>query len=174
MSLIYPEWAKTREQFDAAVANRRAPLEEYLRARVQRRNGPQAVLFISGKYAGKTLAEVAALLGKPYEKVLIDDFGYGGPDAAHFVMSAAVQDQFIADEHIAVCTDGSPTMGHPRSAGAFAKILEEHVGTSPKMSLEFAIHKMSALPAEILGIDRGLIAPGKKSRYIDSRPGADS
>src|SRR5690606_15747819 len=111
-------------------------------------------------------SEIAAQLGKPYEKVIIDDIGFDGPAQAHFLMSAAVQDRFIHADHVNICTDGSPESGHPRSAGSFVKVLEEYVGPAPKMTLQRAVYKMSGQPAETMGLDRGVLAPGKKADVL--------
>ncbi len=166
LHFLYPEWAKSRAAYEDAVKNRRAELEAHLRKRVEERNGAQAILFVGGPYAGKRLSEVAARLNKPYEKVMIDDIGFGGPDQAHFLMTEAVHDRFIYADQVMICTDGSPEGGHPRSAGSFIKILEDYVGPAPKMSLERAVYKMSGLPAQTLGIDRGVLAAGKKADLL--------
>jgi N-acyl-D-aspartate/D-glutamate deacylase len=166
LHFLYPEWAKGRAAYEDAVKNRRAELEAHLRKRVEERNGAQAILFVGGPYAGKRLSELAAELKKPYEKVMIDDIGFGGPDQAHFLMSAPVQDRFIYADQVMICTDGSPESGHPRSAGSFIKILEDFVGLAPKMSLERAVYKMSGLPAQTLGLDRGVLAAGKKADLL--------
>lgn len=163
---LYPDWAKRREDYDAAVRDRRADLEQHLRKRVQERNGPKAILFTAGAHAGKTLADLAAQLGKPYEKVIIDDIGYVGPAQAHFHMSPPVQGAFITADHVSICTDGSPGSAHPRSYDSFVKVLEEYVGAPPKMSFERAVHKMSGLPAAILGVDRGVIVSGRKADIL--------
>lgn len=166
LHFLYPEWARGEQAYQNAVKNRRDELEAHLRKRVEERNGAQAILFVGGPHAGKRLSELAAQLKKPYEKVIIDDIGYGGPAQAHFLMSAAVQDRFLYADHVNVCTDGSPESGHPRSAGSFIKILEEYVGSAPKMSLERAVYKMSGLPAQTLGLDRGVLSPGKKADLL--------
>jgi N-acyl-D-amino-acid deacylase len=124
-----------------------------------------------GPYAGQTVAELAQRLGKPYEKVMIDDLGYGGPGQAHFLMAAAVQDLFITADHICFSTDGAPGAHHPRAAASFVKVLEEYVGAPPKMSLERAVHKMSGLAADIIGLtDRGVLATGKKADILVLSP----
>ncbi|WP_129777546.1 N-acyl-D-amino-acid deacylase family protein [Peristeroidobacter soli] len=166
LHFLYPEWAKGREAYEVAVKQRRAELEAHLRKRVEERNGAQAILFVGGPHAGKRLSEVAAELKKPYEKVMIDDIGYGGPAQAHFLMADAVQDRFIYADQVMICTDGAPGSGHPRSAGSFIKILEEFVGPAPKMSLERAVYKMSGLPAQTLGLDRGVLAAGQKADLL--------
>ena len=168
---LYPDWAKRRNDYDEAVRNRRPELEAHIRKRVAERNGPQAILLTGGKYAGQNLAEVAQRLGKPYEKVMIDELGYGGPEQAHFLMSAAVQNLFINADDICISTDGGPGSHHPRSYGSFIKVLEEYVGAPPKMSLERAIYKMSGLTAQIVGIpDRGVIEAGRKADLLVLSP----
>lgn len=167
LHFLYPEWARGEAQYNEAVKNRRAELEAHLRKRVEERNGPNAILFVDGPYGGKRLGELARQLGKPYEKVIIDDIGFDGPAQAHFLMSAAVQDVFLAADHVGICTDGSPQLEHPRSADSFVKVIEDHVGAPPKMSLERAIYKMSGLGAEIVGLrDRGVIAAGRKADVV--------
>ncbi|MBS0416918.1 MAG: amidohydrolase family protein [Proteobacteria bacterium] len=168
---LYPEWARSESQYADAVKHRRAELEAHLRKRVEERNGPQAILFVSGPYAGKRLSELAQQLGKPYEKVLIDDFDYGGPEQAHFLMSEAVQSVFIAADNIGYSTDASPELKHPRATSSFAKVLEDYVGPAPKMSLEKTIHKMSGLAADIVGIkDRGVLAVDRKADIVVLSP----
>lgn len=165
---LYPEWAKQRGQYEAAVRNRRAELEAHIRSRVQERRGPEAILITGGKHAGKRLSELADELNKPYAEIMIDELGYGGPPQAHFLMAPEVHDRFIRADRISISTDGGPGIKHPRSAGSTVKVLEEHVGPAPKMSLERAIHKMSGLPAkEVLRLpDRGVIAPGARADIV--------
>jgi N-acyl-D-aspartate/D-glutamate deacylase len=170
LRFLYPEWARSEEDYEAAVKQRRPELEAHLRKRVEERNGPEAILIVGGKYADQRLSQIAAALGKPYEKVIIDELGYGGPPQAHFLMSEAVQNVFIRADQVGISTDGGPGMNHPRSADSFIKVLEQHVGAPPKMSLERAIHKMSGLGAEILGIDRGVLAPGRKADIVVMSP----
>lgn len=172
LEFLYPEWAKHRSDYEAAVRNRRPELEAHIRKRVAERNGPEAILLTGGPYAGQTVADVAKRLGKPFEKVMIDDLGYGGPSQAHFLMAAAVQDELIDADEICFSTDGAPGSSHPRSYAAFAKVLEDYVGPPPKMTLERVIYKMSGLAARIVGIpDRGALEPGKKADIVVLAPG---
>jgi N-acyl-D-amino-acid deacylase len=56
-------------------------------------------------------------------------------------------------------SEGSP---HPRAYGSYPRVLGKYVREEQTMSLEEAVRKMSALPAEILNLtDRGTIAVGK-------------
>jgi len=68
---------------------------------------------------------------------------------------------FLAHPRILFCTDGEIRGKHPRSAGAFPRILGLYVREQKVLPLAAAIHKMSALPAAQLGLaGRGRIAPG--------------
>jgi dihydroorotase/N-acyl-D-amino-acid deacylase len=50
---------------------------------------------------------------------------------------------------------------HPRSYGTFARVLSEYVRERGVLTLEEAVRKMSAFPAQRMGLtDRGLIRPG--------------
>lgn len=161
LSLLFPEWAKTREQFDASMPARREELLDHLRRRVEGRNGPSATLLASEPWTGRTLEEVAAELGKPFEEVLVDDLGPDGGSAAYFIMDDDLQTAFIADPSVAICSDGSPTGFHPRGHGTFARIIETYVRERGVLSLEEAVRKMTSLPAGILGLeDRGVLRPG--------------
>src|SRR5690606_4927582 len=56
---------------------------------------------------------------------------------------------------------------HPRSAGSFVKVLEAYVGDPPKLGLAQAVHKMSGLAAETMGLaDRGVLAEGRKADVL--------
>ena len=168
IGLIFPDWANTQEEFEEAVETRREELAEYLRNRIEQRNGPEATLFGTEPWTGMTLAEVAEQLGKPFEEALIDDIGPESGSAAYFVMNEDVMQRFLIDPYVMVSTDGGPEMRHPRGFGSFAKIIRKYVNELELLSLEEAIHKMSGLPAETLGLTdeslvetpRGLIREG--------------
>lgn len=160
MSYLYPEWAKREYEFNDAAENRREEFEEFLRAKIIRRNGPGAILISNGEYAGKTLAEIVAITGKRPEEQIID-FGHNGPATAHFIMTKETQDAFITAPDVSISTDGSPTMRHPRSFGSFPKVIEEYVVRDKVMSIELAINKMTGQTANIFGIQtRGLLKEG--------------
>ena len=152
ISIVFPDWARPPNDYDEVVEERREDLAEYLRNRVNARNGPQATLFGTGDVAGKTLAEVAEEKGQPFEEVLIE-MGPGSESAAYFVMDEEVMKTFIADEHTVISSDGSPTMRHPRGYGAFAKVINEYTSEGGFLELEEAIRKMSGQTASIIGLD---------------------
>jgi N-acyl-D-aspartate/D-glutamate deacylase len=163
IGIVFPEWAKPPYDYKEVVNSRRNELAEYLHKRVTLRNGPEATLFGTAPWAGKTLAEVASELHKPFEDVLIDNIGPSGAGAAYFVMDQELQDRLFIDPYIMVCSDGSPTMRHPRGYGSFAKIIRYYVREKKLLSLEEAVHKMTGLPAQTLHLheqNRGLLKRG--------------
>lgn len=167
IGIVFPDWV-TPSNFERLKETRRTELEEYLRNRIEMRNGPEATLFGTPPWAGMTLAEVADSLNKPFEDVLIDDIGPSGAGAAYFVMNEDVMKRFLLDPHVMISSDGSPTMRHPRGYGSFAKIIDDYVNQEPLITFEEAIHKMTGLTAETLGLSdpakvktpRGLLKPG--------------
>jgi N-acyl-D-amino-acid deacylase len=69
--------------------------------------------------------------------------------------------KFIAWPHSNICSDGSIGGAHPRGAGAFTRVLRMYVRENRLLTLEQAVHKMSGLAAEHVGlVDRGVIRPG--------------
>jgi N-acyl-D-amino-acid deacylase len=163
IGIVFPDWAKPPQDYAQVVKVRRAELAEHLRCRVTSRNGPGATLFGTDPWTGRTLAEVAAELGKPFEDVLIDEIGPDGASAAYFVMDAALQERLLVDPHVMICSDGSPTMQHPRGHGAFARVIRKFVVERKLLTLEEAVHKMTGLAAATIGLERikrGRLAEG--------------
>ena len=158
IGIVFPVWAKTRSEFDVARVERRGELAEYLRNRVNRRNGPEATLLGTDPWAGRTLADLAHELEQPFENVLIDVIGPDGASGAYFVMNDELQARLLADPQVGVCSDGSPTGFHPRGHGTFAKIIEQYVVQDGVLTLGEAIRKLTSFPAQVLGItDRGVL-----------------
>ena len=171
IAIVFPVWAKTREQFAVAKRERRNELAAYLRQRIEQRNGPEATLLGTDPYTGKTLAELAFEMEMPFEDVLIDVIGPEGASGAYFVMNEELQSRLLADPWIGVSSDGSPTGFHPRGHGAFARIIEDYVTKRGVLTLPEAVRKMTSFPAGILGIrDRGVLRPGMKADLLAFDP----
>ena len=72
-------------------------------------------------------------------------------------------DVFVGSDGMAVAPEG-PLWGtplHPRSYGTFPRVLARYARELRLLSLEAAVRKMTALPAETFGLaDRGLIVEG--------------
>lgn len=167
IDIVFPVWAKTLEQFEVAKVERHEELRDYLRKRINRRNGPEATLLGTDPYTGKTLAELSHELEMPFEDVLIDVIGPDGVSGAYFVMNEELQSRFVTDAHIGVCSDGSPTGFHPRGHGTFAKIIQQYVMRDHLLTLPEAVWKMTSFAAGVLGItDRGVVREGMVADLI--------
>lgn len=121
---------------------------------------------------GKTLAEIAKLWNKdPMDALfdlLIEDHAF--TEVAVFGMSEDDVALALQQPWTSVCNDSSGAspeglLGqehpHPRAYGAFPRILRKYVREEKKLSLEEAIRKFSALPAQRMRLtDRGVLKAG--------------
>ncbi len=121
---------------------------------------------------GKTLAEIAKLWNKdPMDALfdlLIEDhaltsvavFGMSEPD-----VSLALQQPWVSVDNDSSGTSPDGILGqehpHPRAYGTFPRILRKFVREEHKLTLEDAIRKFSALPAQRMRLtDRGVLKAG--------------
>ena len=140
--------------------------------------GPEAILIGVVKnpkllpLQGKRLSEVAKLWNKdPIDALfdlLIEDnaftnvavFGMSEPDVA-----LALQQSWVSIDNDSSGTSPEGILGqehpHPRAYGTFPRILRKYVREEKKLTLEDAIRKMSALPAQRMRLtDRGVLKTG--------------
>jgi N-acyl-D-aspartate/D-glutamate deacylase len=129
------------------------------------------------EYAGKSLTEIAAMRGETPAQSLVwlvataATYEEKHPgENVEGVMGKAMSEEdvrnFLAWSHTNICSDGS-TEGHPRGYGAFARVLARYVREQKLLTLEDAVHKMTGLTAEHLGIrDRGVIASGNYADLV--------
>src|SRR5580704_15976115 len=121
---------------------------------------------------GKTLADIAKLWGKdPIDALcdlLIEDnaftevavFGMSEPDVA-----LALEQPWVSIDNDSSGTSPDGLLGqehpHPRAYGTFPRILRKYVREEHKLTLEDAIRKFSALPAQRMRLtDRGVLKSG--------------
>jgi len=121
---------------------------------------------------GKRLSEIAKLWGKdPMDALfdlLIEDnaftevavFGMSEPDVA-----LALQQPWVSVDNDSSGTSPDGILGqehpHPRAYGTFPRILRKYVREEKKLTLEEAIRKFSALPAQRMRLtDRGVLKAG--------------
>lgn len=170
IGIVFPEWAKTRSDFENAIQTRQQELREFLYQKIMDRNGPEATLFATRPFTGKTLAEVANESGQDFVEILLK-IGPAGASGAYFVMNESIQERFIVDPNTMISSDGGPNLRHPRSYGAFAKIIQKFVIEEKKLSLESAIRKMTSLSAETVHLtNRGALKPGYKADILIFHP----
>ncbi len=182
LSSLFPLWSRDGGQ-EAFVARLNNPaLAEKIRgetlAKIEKIGGWRAVMVSSlpknparQTYEGKTLAEIARNDADPYplllDLILQEE---GGGSMVGFAMSeentaTLLADPFgiIASDGSAMAVDGPLRRGnpHPRAYGTFPRVLGKYVREQGIMSLAEAIRKMTALPAETLGLPgRGRLQPG--------------
>lgn len=121
---------------------------------------------------GKTLAEVAAMRGKSPEEIAMDLVVEDGSrvGTVYFLMS---EDNVRKQVQLPWMSFGSDAASqaaegvflksgaHPRTYGNFARLLGRYVRDEKLISLEEAVHRLTAMPAANLGIqDRGALKPG--------------
>ena len=123
-------------------------------------------------FQGKRLSDVAQAWGKdPIDALcdlLIQDdaftsvavFGMSEPDVA-----LALQQPWVAIDNDSSGTSPEGILGqehpHPRAYGTFPRILRKYVREEKKLSLEEAIRKFSAFPAQRMRLtDRGVLKQG--------------
>ncbi len=121
---------------------------------------------------GKTLAEIAKLWNKDPMNTLFDlliqdhaltsvaVFGMSEPD-----VSLALQQPWVSVDNDSSGTSPDGILGqehpHPRAYGTFPRILRKYVREEHTLTLEDAIRKFSALPAQRMRlVDRGVLKAG--------------
>jgi N-acyl-D-amino-acid deacylase len=131
---------------------------------------------------GKTLADVAKARGKTPEETAMDLVVEDGTriQVAYFSMSEANVRREVALPWMSFGSDASSqapegvflkSSTHPRAYGNFARLLGKYVREDKALTLQEAVRKLAALPAENLGLkERGTLAPGKLADVVAFDP----
>ena len=184
-SILFPQWALAggSEAFAERVADTdtRARMEEDMRSifttdrvgsdisRIQFR-----VLPSDQSYNGKTLADYAADRGLPNDLETGIDLAIelqlqGGFSAIYHAMDDGDVIRIMQHPLAMIETDGDAVgygigYPHPRSYGAFARVLGHYVRELEVLTLEEAVQKMTSMPARWLGrTDMGVLAEGMRA-----------
>lgn len=132
---------------------------------------PDNILLIGFKsealkpLTGKTLAEVAAMRGTTPEETILDLIVEDGSrvETVYFSQSEDIVRRAIALPWVSFNSDEASLAPegvflkrnpHPRAYGSFARILGKYVREEQVITLEDAIRKLAALPAQTMRIDR--------------------
>lgn len=123
-------------------------------------------------YAGKNISAIAKERNESDAVTLMNliqlaaDYKKANPNASGIEALAgkSMNDsdvaEFIQWPHANICSDGAAG-GHPRGYGAFTRVLGKYVREQHLLSLPQAIHKMTGLTSQQLGLQkRGKIAAG--------------
>ena len=184
-SILFPQWALAggSQAFAERVADpeTRARLEEDMRfifttdrtggdiSRIQFR-----VLGSDQSYNGRTLADYAADRGLPNDLETGIDLAIelqlgGGFSAIYHAMDEDDVIRIMRHPLAMIETDGDAVgygigYPHPRSYGAFPRVLARYVRELGVITLEEAVKKMTSMPAQWLGReDMGFIAEGMRA-----------
>jgi len=179
---VFPTWARagTPEDFQARLD------DPETRARVKadtirKLNGARAAGDLSRitiasfenhpEYSGKTMAEVTRMNGREPTiengaEVAMEILYDGKGSAIYFMMVEEDVQRIMLAPFTSIASDGSAvTFGedvpHLRSYGTFPRVLSKYVRDEGALSLEQAIHKMTALPASRIKLkSRGVLKEG--------------
>ena len=120
---------------------------------------------------GRTLRDWAEMRGLPPTmetgaELVIEAIRRGGASAIYHVMDEGDVEAIMRHPMTAIASDGrlvQPGEGHPhpRWYGTFPRVLGEYVRERGVLTLEDAVHKMTALPADHMGmLERGVLSRG--------------
>ena len=127
---------------------------------------------------GLTLDQLAQEQGAEPVDVVLDLLQEAGAQVSmiQFSMSEENLREVLRQPWVMIGSDGSSLapygeMGkgkrHPRSYGTFVRVLGKYVRQEKVLSWELAVRKMTALPAQKLGLtDRGLLEVGRKADIV--------
>jgi N-acyl-D-aspartate/D-glutamate deacylase len=122
------------------------------------------------EFEGKTVAQIAATMGKAPAEAMMDFLlaEQGKASIILFMMSEDNVARGIAHPQVMIGSDslamatGSGGKPHPRTYGTFPRVLGKYVRQEGIITLEDGIRKMTSMAAAKLGLnDRGVLAEGK-------------
>lgn len=186
-TVLFPGWALAGgvEAYRARIADKavraRLAAEMLPIYRAQTSGRLDSVTFreVSGypELSGRTLADHVAAVGKPATleagvEALIDLQAGGGFLGIFEAMSPEDVERFLLHPAAAISSDGDliafgKGFPHPRSYGAYPRLLGRYLREKGVIGLEAAVHKMTGVPARQLGLaGRGLLAAGQAADVV--------
>jgi len=110
---------------------------------------------------GSRLHEIAARWNMTPVDAYMRIMSNGGGSMISHSMKIEDVNAFAADPLVMVSSDGGIGFSHPRGAGTFPRVLAYYVRSEGILDLETAVHKMTWMPAQRLGLtERGRISVG--------------
>ncbi|MBW3534710.1 MAG: D-aminoacylase [Gemmatimonadetes bacterium] len=184
-SALLPAWAleggleRAAERFADPAKRARVRSESARIIELERGGGDPANVTISRcewdeSLNGRTLADVTRMRGmeptfENAAEAAIHLTEEGGCRGVFHAMSDDDLERIMRHPATMVSSDGEVVVfgeghPHPRSYGTFARVLAVYVRERGVLTLEEAVRKMSAFPAQRLGLlDRGILRPGMKA-----------
>ena len=171
---LLPRWSQAggSEAFAERVADpdTRARIRKAMVENLARRGGADRIQFrrftTDPSIEGRLLSDLATERDADPIDLALELILQGGPSIVSFNMSEGDLLTLMTREWTMTSSDGGlPQFGvgvpHPRSYGAFARKIGKFVFEDGVMSLEAAVRSMTALPADVMGMeDRGRIEEG--------------
>ncbi len=180
LASLFPQWARAggTNAFLARLESDDGRIRTEVEEKIKKLGDWDSVQ-ISGIYnddllwaQGQRLGQLAKSRGvEPYE--LLSELTFGDrnrTDIVGFGMSEPNTAKLLAHPLGMICSDGgaratygalSNDVPHPRTFGAFPRLLGHYVRENKILNLNDAIRKMTGMPAEKLGLrDRGRLQPG--------------
>jgi N-acyl-D-aspartate/D-glutamate deacylase len=191
-AVLFPQWAlaggpdslRARVSNSAVRTRLEAEMLERMRqdwageelARIQFRE-----LYSDRRYDGKTMADLArdrglAVSAATGVQLAIELQLKGGFSAIYHLMDEGDVVRIMRHPYAMFETDGDPIgygrgFPHPRSYGAFPRVLARYVREQEVLSLEEAVRRMTSLSMEQLGqSERGLLREGKLADLVAFDP----
>ena len=188
ISILIPAWARAggNEAFRERIAN--PILRDSIKAGIifniiNDRGGDDLSRVQFAKVSwmpeleGQTLADWCALKGiepsiENGAELVIEAQLNGGASCVFFAMDEGDVIRIMKHPQTMIASDGrlvAPGMGHPhpRWYGTFPRVLGEYVREKQVLSLAEAVHKMTGLPAQTMGLaDRGFLRAGMKADLV--------
>jgi N-acyl-D-amino-acid deacylase len=122
---------------------------------------------------GLSVQQAAERAGRPVWDMFFDLVQSGRVSVAPLSMDENQKHLALRAPFVSIDVDTSPTdpataaSAHPRAFGAFPRVIAKYVREDSVLSLEAAIHRMTALGANRLGLfDRGRIAVGQAADIV--------
>ena len=171
---LLPRWSQVGggEAFAERVADpeTKSRIRDAMVENLARRGGADRIQFRrftqNPAIEGRLLSDLAEERGADPIDLALELILQGGPSIVSFNMSEGDLLTLMTQDWTMTSSDGDlPGFGvgvpHPRSYGAFARKIAQFVFEDGVMTLEAAVRTMTALPAEVMGMeDRGRIEEG--------------
>lgn len=136
-----------------------ARLREGIVENLRKRGGAAKLLIVQGKYANRTLEDVARELKQDPVAAAITVIRIADPRVVSFNQSEADIAAFMRRPWVMTSSDASG--GHPRVYGSFARKYAKYVKAEGVITLRDFIERSSSLTADTFGLkDRGRLRPG--------------
>ncbi len=169
---IFPAWAQEggTKAFLQRLEDRNAKekIRNEMSNNIDRRGGAHTLLVIK---ENAYLSELSEKWNMHPVDAAIEIQKNGGSSVISFNMTDYDLENFIRSPYGMIGSDGSISShnysGHPRSFGAFPRVLGVYVREKNILSWEEAVRKMTSAPATQLGLlDRGMIRPGMMADIV--------